>query len=431
MEDILINIDSRYRNIELYPEESKFKIKLDEKYKNIINITLESIEINHCVHYLNNNNISDLKNNNYFTLHIPNKLNDPDGSIILLNNGYSRTINTMKKNINNNLNIFNNSFNTNEKYFYIFYLLLSPSLELQPGWYSVYGLYNIIKSLTYNIKLDLYVYDNWQSNYRTDTIDLRTCTDDTLKNTLYNYYINDNITFIPSSTTLQPGILDNFYKNYGVYYSINTNNTGTNSQVFNLVYDYDSDTLISQFSNNLGTIYSNTTTTTWSIFTPTDKDIIPFDIDFYNNSIPTNININYYSLGFLLGFRPNKNNFILSSNFNLNQTIINGQNIFNINDNSYILLNINNWGNIKSFNKNFLSKIIFTSIINNYKIDGFINSIYNFKQPIDIQILDIELTDYLNNPIILNGDFSMTIKLKQILNMDNKREVERKHLFFN
>ena len=36
MEEILVNIDSKYRDITVYPHESKYSITFEKKYKNII-----------------------------------------------------------------------------------------------------------------------------------------------------------------------------------------------------------------------------------------------------------------------------------------------------------------------------------------------------------------------------------------------------------
>lgn len=53
MEEIIINIDSKYRDNELYPYESKFKINFDKTYKNIISAKLSSIEINNHIDLIN------------------------------------------------------------------------------------------------------------------------------------------------------------------------------------------------------------------------------------------------------------------------------------------------------------------------------------------------------------------------------------------
>jgi hypothetical protein len=44
MEKIIINIDSKYRDKNLYPNSSKFSIKLDRTIKNVSNINITSVE---------------------------------------------------------------------------------------------------------------------------------------------------------------------------------------------------------------------------------------------------------------------------------------------------------------------------------------------------------------------------------------------------
>jgi len=434
MEDILINIDSKYRDINIYPNENKFRINFDDNYKNITSAKLVSIELNHNVQFFNYNNINSLKNNNYFTLHIPNKLNDIDGTKIMILNGYTRTIDAVKNNINDQVTIFNNSFNTNEKYFYIFYLM-SPvtSLNLSVGWYSIYGLYNIIKaSNIFNINFNLQIYDTrFPDNIRIDTIILSSNLN-TLKNDLYNIYINDTINFIPNISGT--GILDLLFNTYGIIYSINTNASSSNSKIFNLIFNYDTSSLLTNFSNSLGNIYTiNSNSNIWNQINQTIFNTISFQIDFFNISLQNNNKLNYPSLGYLLGFRPLLNDFSLTSNYSSenNITEIISQYPFNLNDNLYLFLKINDWGHINFLNSHFFAKILFTSCLSSNKIDEYVNPEYKFRQPINFQKLDIELIDYLGNIIDLNGrDFSFTIKLTQVLNTEEKCKIERRNLFF-
>ena len=44
MEEIFINIDSKYRDQNLYPNDAKFKINLENTLKNIGSITISSLE---------------------------------------------------------------------------------------------------------------------------------------------------------------------------------------------------------------------------------------------------------------------------------------------------------------------------------------------------------------------------------------------------
>jgi hypothetical protein len=162
-EDIIINIDSRYRNIFKYKSGSKFSINFSNEYKNIISAKLLSIEINNNVAYIDNK-----KKNNFITIHLPNKINDPEGTKLLINDNLYQIITTLKEVFNEVLsNLFNSNYvlhkNSNiEKYFYIFYLVsnvelhfdfnnenlpssLSNKFILNEGWHSIYGITNQIK----------------------------------------------------------------------------------------------------------------------------------------------------------------------------------------------------------------------------------------------------------------------------------------------
>jgi hypothetical protein len=76
MEEILINIDSKYRDVVKYPNECKFRINFEKTYKNIVSLRMTSLEVNNSINY-----ISTQKNNNYIKIHLPNKRNDPHGTI--------------------------------------------------------------------------------------------------------------------------------------------------------------------------------------------------------------------------------------------------------------------------------------------------------------------------------------------------------------
>jgi hypothetical protein len=171
MEEIFINIDSKYRDRIAYPKETKFRLNLEKTYKNIVSATINSLEINNSINYISTN-----KDNNYITLHLPNKLNDPDGTKIILYDGLLQLISSIKTLFNG---IFAEIFNNNgglqrlayngrpfaEKYFYIFYLnenttitfdfnvenfnlpsTLIDKLVIVKGWHSIFGLVNQIKN---------------------------------------------------------------------------------------------------------------------------------------------------------------------------------------------------------------------------------------------------------------------------------------------
>jgi hypothetical protein len=155
--------------------------------KNIVGVKLSSAEISNSF-----NIVGPEYNNNYFTLHLPDKVNNPDGFKINLSSGIVQTQQQFVGAVNKQLNIY---LNTNralsgtlfpnsifaEKYLYFFYMYqptiltisynldtdnttpidlpddaveLQPSLalpiELPVGWYSLYGMVLQIKNyITY------------------------------------------------------------------------------------------------------------------------------------------------------------------------------------------------------------------------------------------------------------------------------------------
>jgi hypothetical protein len=105
---------------------------------------------------------------------------------------------------------------------------------------------------------------------------------------------------------------------------------------------------------------------------------------------------------------------------------------FNTRGDVYIFLKINDWGYINFFDKTMFSKILFFNYEHNMKIDNYyIMREYIFRQPTNVQKLEIELIDYLGNTVDLNGvDFSFTLSLKQVFNTDQKAAIEKKNLVF-
>ena len=497
METILINIDSKYRDLIKYPNESNFNFLLDKLYKNVISIKMASFELdNTFIKYINDNYFNSINNNNYFKLYLPNKLNDPEGIKIILDNNLSN-INSILNNITSKLNNIDNY----EKYFYFFYLnkeiiiefdfnlslnILSKRLTLNIGWYSVYGLINIINNYIvnkynelkeYKIKnpnmthinltnnnfilssFNLNIYDKRfnNNNYiRIDTIPSITCTNNNLllnmnylKNIIYNLYLDDIITF--NITNFGSGILDklvsgtyvynsNIYSNINSKYYITNNNTSINNNLllfnFNAILDQSNVLIKNSYENyyfyinntfipinnflSKTYLYTNNYITLQdfnnSNFIPSlNKDIATFEIDFNINNFTT-------SIGYCLGFKdPNLTTSIINQNYNY----IKSQYIYNIKPINYILLYINNWGYINFDNKYLLSKIVFNTNNNNNNI-LHINNEFMYRQPMNIQKLEIQIIDYLGNQINLNGiDYSFTLELKQIINTNDKNIYEK------
>jgi hypothetical protein len=128
MEEILINIDSKYRDLTVYPQESKYSITFENKYKNIISVRMLSLEITNTINY-----ISTQKNNNFFMIHLPNKINDPEGIKFQLEDGLLQVIGSIRNIVNILFSVYTNTtgalqqFTVDskpfaEKYFYFFYL---------------------------------------------------------------------------------------------------------------------------------------------------------------------------------------------------------------------------------------------------------------------------------------------------------------------
>jgi len=445
MEDILINIDSRYRDHVLYPSETKFKINLNKNYKNISSIRIISVELNNSIiNTMNYNKISYKKNNNYFKIHIPNKLNDPDGLTIYLDDYNCYTINNIINNINNkldiNINKLDSLISNNEKYFYIFYLYndinitfnLNSFLTINQGWYSIYGFTNIIINhlnqlniTQFNIEtFNIPIYDRrYTNNIRIDTFNGSTYTNlESLKNDIYNLYISDTTNYIPSIEGT--GILDNLIKNFNSKYYIfsHYNPIEWKYQIYNIQFSLNSITNMINITNMLDVYLYNLTDTK---MITTDKDVPSFDIDFYNNT-------SYLNFGYYLGFRILKNNLSLyNSNWDTCKHIITSDYVINLYNDNYIYLKINNWGNFDLNNEKILAKIYFTNCHNVTKLDGYVSTEYKCRQPINIQKLDIELIDYLGNTVDLNGlNFSFTLAFNEIVSSCKKNEYENKNLVF-
>ena len=163
MEEVLINIDSKYRDITIYPQESKYTLLMEKKYKNIISARMVTLEITNTINYIDSK-----KDNNWFKLHLPNKINDPDGIVLQLEDGLLQVIGSIRNIINILFSVYTNTTGAlqqytvdnlpyAEKYFYFFYLndaitltfdfnssilpsKLSDKLTINPGWHSIYGI---------------------------------------------------------------------------------------------------------------------------------------------------------------------------------------------------------------------------------------------------------------------------------------------------
>lgn len=104
MENILINVDSRFRNIDLYPNSGKFTLKLNQTIKDILYIRLSSTEIPNLYY-----TFSQTKQNVSFTITIAG--ND---TIVTIDDGFydsTQLLNNIKTQLPTNMTIILNLAN--------------------------------------------------------------------------------------------------------------------------------------------------------------------------------------------------------------------------------------------------------------------------------------------------------------------------------
>jgi hypothetical protein len=119
----------------------------------------------------------------------------------------------------------------------------------------------------------------------------------------------------------------------------------------------------------------------------------------------------YPSLGEILGFN---NTEYTDLNFYRSERVV------NFIDNFYYLLKLNDYGKVYNINIKYFAKILarvtkdFVDYESNFE---FVTKTMIFEQPIDIEVFKIELYDYLNNLIDLNGlEIDLTLEIKTITN---------------
>jgi hypothetical protein len=166
--------------------------------------------------------------------------------------------------------------------------------------------------------------------------------------------------------------------------------------------------------------YFDATENTWS---PTTSNILnsTYDLPTFEINITTlsksSVGFTYPSIGYYMGFRAPT---ILSTN-----NMVMAEKLGNYIGDPYIFVRMNDWGHVDLFNQRFLAKVLLTPDLGLVKLDEFYAKEYKFKQPQNVQSINIELVDYLGNTLDLRGlDFSFTLQLLQINNSDLKRELE-------
>lgn len=137
----------------------------------------------------------------------------------------------------------------------------------------------------------------------------------------------------------------------------------------------------------------------------------------------------YRSLGEALGFEDSIFEIEKEDDESFNTKV--SENIPNVIGEHYYLLQVNDYGHIKNLDKRYMSKIVLLRPKYEMTFDSrtrFVTKAYKFKQPTNIDKLNIKLVDYLGNDIHLNGvQFSFTIELTVIHNSLLKKYHELSH----
>ena len=119
----------------------------------------------------------------------------------------------------------------------------------------------------------------------------------------------------------------------------------------------------------------------------------------------------YPSLGQLLGYKEKKYE---------NSNIYIGQHIINVIDYNYCFMKLNDYGYVYNGIKKYFSKIIITNKKYEMSFEGsnnFVTKTMTFKQPQNINKLNIQLFDPYNKLIDMNGiQFSLTLEFKYVNN---------------
>jgi len=134
--------------------------------------------------------------------------------------------------------------------------------------------------------------------------------------------------------------------------------------------------------------------------------------------LSNNTNTHYKSLGELLGFT--------DLFFSIESSYKTSTNIMNVIGEHYYLLKINDFGHVYHKNKKYFSKIIINAP--KYEVvyetrNRYVSKKVEFKQPINLRKLEIELVDTFGHTIQTNGinHFSFTLEFKVIRNETLKR----------
>jgi hypothetical protein len=238
-----------------------------------------------------------------------------------------------------------------------------------------------------------------------------------------------NISFIRLASIELPTLFYTFLNQYNnTTFRIILNN---NSNVTIVIKEgnYQSSTIITTIQSQLNTINTNFVqdfTITW--------DSINYKIKISNSAAFSLIFDNdptYRSLGNRLGFRGSNSSYLydtqVSSIDPKTQTLSyhwQGETFLDVTKDEYLYLRINDYGVIYNYHreKTLLAKIILYD--QQFVIDNganFLTKMYNFRQPINLSKLEIELISSLGARINMNLiDFSMTLECGQIYDSTKK-----------
>jgi hypothetical protein len=243
---------------------------------------------------------------------------------------------------------------------------------------------------------------------------------------LFTYKLNEpikNISYIRLSSIELPTVFYTFLKDYNnISFQIITNDNIKHTIIIE-EGNYDSGSIISQIQSSLDIInenYGTTLSIAWNslnykvTFTNTTKFTLIFDND-----------NNHRSLGDRLGFRLDNTNYLavnqntqFSTNLNMDLYYWTGETFLDITKDDYIFLRINDYGVIYNDvrNNTLLAKVILYD--QQFIIDtgaNFLTKAFNFKQPINISKLEIELVNALGQTINMNLiNYSLTLEFGRI-----------------
>lgn len=173
--------------------------------------------------------------------------------------------------------------------------------------------------------------------------------------------------------------------------------------------NYNSDDIVSAINNKI--LDAAITTVEFSVNHITGNIIITVTADHIFDFTNTT---DYKSLGESLGF--------IDSIFTITAADVEKKSdeVPNVIGEHYYLLQINDYGHINHNDKKYMSKIMLLNPKYEMTFDSksrFVTKSYKFKQPTNIDKLEIKIVDYLNNVIDLKGvQFSFTIEFKVINN---------------